>query len=329
MIRNDITPLADLTRRPPEAGRIRLGEKTGSAMRSLDKFRFTSPDQTVITQLAALYGGECKPWNDPKANPSKQWQVYTEAAEIPVYLVPDGLSVWYETWAHGGVQRRCDGVMSEVPRVVGYDYEMVQQSCLCRAEGVRSCRPYTRMQMILPQVSFRGVWRLETKGWNAATELPGMYDMIVQLAERGGLLQAMLGIERREQRTASGKRNFVVPRLTLVQTVEELQTGGASALAISAAGSPSLPALAPGPVEVSDDIVDAEVVDPAMLEVEGRLRADALNFGLDPELYVEAVRRQADNDVKRMTACSDRVRNDVLVPIGFTADGKVQWHKHE
>lgn len=325
MIRNDITPLSDLTRRPPEAGRIRLGEKTGSAMRSLDKFRFTSPDQTVISQLAALYGGECKPWNDPKANPSKQWQVHTEAAEIPVYLVPDGLSVWYETWAHGGVQRRCDGVMCEVPRVVGYDYEMVQQNCLCRVEGVRSCRPYTRMQLILPQVSFRGVWRLETKGWNAATELPGMYDMIVQLAERGGLLQAMLGIERREQRTAAGKRNFVVPRLTIVQTAEELQAGGASAGAITAGGSPAVAALPAAPVV--EEIVDAEIVDPAMLEVESRLRDDAANFGLDAEQYVAAVRRQADGDVSRMSACSARVRADELIPIGFTATGFVQWHK--
>lgn len=327
MIRNDITPLTDLTRRPPEAGRIRLGEKSGSAMRSLNKFRFTSPDRSVIEQLAALYGGECKAWNDPKANPSSQWQVYTDAAEVPVYLVPDGLSVWYETWAGGGVQRRCDGVTCDVPRVVGYDYEMVQQPCLCRAEGVRSCRPYTRMQLILPQVSFRGVWRLETKGWNAATELPGMYDMIIQLAERGGMLQAMLGIERREQRTAAGKRNFVVPRLTIVQTVQQLQAGGAAAGAITVGSElPSLPA-APSVVEPADDIVDAEIVDPALLEVEADLRADATYFGLDPELYVRAVRRQADGDVVRMRGCVDKVRANVLVPLGLLPDGKVQWHK--
>lgn len=324
MIRNDVTPLADMQRRAPEAGRIRLGEKTGKGMRSLDKLRFTSPNREVIEQIAARYGGQATEWHDPKANPSHQWQVYSDAAKVPVYLVPSGLSVWYETWAGGGVQRRCDGVMCEVPRVVNNDYEMIETACLCRSEGVRTCRPYTRLQLILPEVAFRGVWRLETKGWNAATELPGMYDMIVALAQSGQFVQAMLGVEKREQRTAAGKRNFVVPRLTIVQSAAELQAGGTSPTLTT--GGRVLNELPVAPtVAAEPEIVDAEIVNPLFLEVETRLRDDAANFGLDPDRYVRAIALAVGGDIDRMRSCSEKVRSDKLIPLGFTDNGRVQW----
>ena len=38
--------------RTPEHGRIRLGVKTERAMKSLDTFRFTSPDKEAIEQIA-------------------------------------------------------------------------------------------------------------------------------------------------------------------------------------------------------------------------------------------------------------------------------------
>jgi hypothetical protein len=68
-------PLTQLDRRPPEAGRIRMGEKTDRAMRSLDTFRFTSPDQSLIAAVAQLYGGTVRPWNEPRAKVKQQWQV--------------------------------------------------------------------------------------------------------------------------------------------------------------------------------------------------------------------------------------------------------------
>ena len=43
--------VAQLQRRAPEAGRIRLGIKTGRAMKSLDTFRFTSPHRDAIEEL--------------------------------------------------------------------------------------------------------------------------------------------------------------------------------------------------------------------------------------------------------------------------------------
>lgn len=60
MPRNTITPLSNIDRRAPEAGRIRIGIKSGRAMKSIDTFRFTSPHQDVIEQLADMYGGDRK-----------------------------------------------------------------------------------------------------------------------------------------------------------------------------------------------------------------------------------------------------------------------------
>ena len=52
-----IKPIHDLGR-TPEHGRIRLGVKTERAMKSLDTFRFTSPDKEAIEQIADAYGGD-------------------------------------------------------------------------------------------------------------------------------------------------------------------------------------------------------------------------------------------------------------------------------
>ena len=86
-----VTLIANIRRRPPEHGRIRFGERYTarngkSAMRALTTFRFTSPDRNAIEQIARLYGGEARPWSDPKASPQNQFEVYTESSRISVML---------------------------------------------------------------------------------------------------------------------------------------------------------------------------------------------------------------------------------------------------
>ncbi|MDQ5975861.1 MAG: hypothetical protein QG661_3070, partial [Actinomycetota bacterium] len=143
-------PLTQLDRRPPEAGRIRMGEKTDRAMRSLDTFRFTSPDQALIQAIAALYGGTVRPWNEPRAKVKQQWQVTITAQEIDVYMPQDGLSIWYEMWAGGGCQRRCDGVECQVPMETGPgQHELVMTPCICDARQLMECKPYTRLSVII------------------------------------------------------------------------------------------------------------------------------------------------------------------------------------
>ncbi len=338
-------PLTQLDRRPPEAGRIRMGEKTDRAMRSLDRFRFTSPDQTLIQAIAALYGGTVRPWNEPRAKVKQQWQVTITASEIDVYMPQDGLSIWYEMWAGGGCQRRCDGVECQVPMETGPgQHELVMTPCICDARQLMECKPYTRLSVIIPNIPFAGVWRLESKGWNAAHELPGMADLISTLQGSGQMVQATLGVERRDEMVMGKKQSFVVPKLAIKQTVLELQTGAADAAALALNGSP-VAALGSGETSTAagfdvlakerqwgelvpsnaDGIEDAEVVDDELLELEARLRADGRQFGIDPERYLAAVRRQTNGDRERMADCSAKVRAELLVPLGLAGDGSIQW----
>jgi len=326
MKRTGITPLAQITGRAPEAGRIRLGVKAGKAMKSIDTFRFTSPDKRIIDQIASLYGGTAKPWNDPKANPPNQFEVITTTNAIPVLLVPDGLSTWYEAWTAGGVARRCDGEVCQVPQKVGYDYEMVDQPCICAADKQRICEPYTRLNVVLPAIHFIGVWRLETKGWNAVEELPGMFNLIAALAQQGNLVPAELSIDQRTKTTVAGKRNFVVPRLSVRANIAEMATG--VAIGTGTTDAPALmagtaPALDAAPEE---DITDAEIVDDELLALEEKLRADAINFGLDPEAYIGAILRRTERDYAKIQLTIDAVRAGKFIPINI-ANGTVVWKK--
>jgi hypothetical protein len=214
------------------------------------------------------------------------------------------------------------------------DYEIVDEPCLCRIEGAMLCKVTTRIQVVLPEFSFLGTWRLETKGWNAAAELPGMYALISEAAVQGRMIEAVLSVERREEQTPRGKNNFVVPRLAVRNTVHELMAGTST----PALSGPTMPALAAGDPDeqrrteyptstpMDDDIVDAEIIDPEELEVEALLRADATNYGIQPDAYVAAVRGTAKDDdvVGHMRKCSVAVRAGKIEPLGLK-QGRVDW----
>jgi hypothetical protein len=263
-----IVPVKDLGRRMVEHGRIRLGIKSGKAMKSIDTFRFTSADQTAIEQLAEQFGGEAKPWSDPKASPINQFEVITKANEIPVWILPGGLDVSYEMWSGGGCVRRCDGVECETSQqTFDADYEPVVVPCICNAAGALSCKPYTRMSVVIPSIRFGGSWRMESKGWNAAEELPGMVDMIAQMQE-GGTLKGRLRLEHRQSQ--GGRRKFVVPALAIDVSANEILEGSADSLRVSqpvlASPKDAMPEqpdhLAISSADEGDqDVVDAEIVD--------------------------------------------------------------------
>ena len=225
-----ISPIV-LQRRHAELGRIRLGEKipVGTAGKSrpakLEAFRFTSPSAGYIKDLAQLYGGDVREWDN---NGKPEWEVYTAAKSIPVIAVRGGLSQWLEHWSGGGCQRRCDGereILSDSP-------------CICATENRdRICKPTTRLSVMLPELEAIGVWRLETHGWNAAAEIPA----VAELAQFvGDLVPANLHlVERRSVKDGKTSR-FVVPVL-------DLQIGTARLKEIVAAKSGAAPAVAASP----------------------------------------------------------------------------------
>lgn len=288
-----VVRVADFGRRLPEAGRIRFGEKgSRGEPRKLDVFRFTSRDEAAIGEIAALYGGTAEPWS---AQPG-QWQVKTAAKEIPIVLPPDPLrgTPIYELWAGGGVLRRCDGEVCFMPRQTDTGAELVEQPCVCAANGTLECKPITRLTVLLPEIKFGGGWRIESNGWNAAQELPGMVEMIQVLQERG-LTRATLALEARTSKLGGKTRNFMVPVLRPAVSVDAILSGEGTVRALGRAPVP-VPGLVSGEgagdreVRVqaesdgsqtdlgvtpsSDDlIVEAEIIDPALVASRRKMHA--------------------------------------------------------
>lgn len=194
-----ISPIV-LQRRHAELGRIRLGAKGSKGQPTrLDKFRFTSPSERFITDIAALYGGEARQWdNGGKA----EWEVYTEARSIPVVVVRGGLSQWMETWSGGGCVHRCDGVHAADTGV----------ECDPSDPKHRAAKPTTRLSVMLPELEAIGVFRLESHGWNAAAEIPNAAELAAHV---GDLVKANLSLTERRSIKDGKTSRFVVPILDL------------------------------------------------------------------------------------------------------------------
>lgn len=237
-------PILDLQRRLREAGRIRIGiqvpipdRKGKTRPAKLSTFRLTSQDEAAVNAAAALFGGKPQRWEG--APTGEQWEVITETSVMPVVVPPAAtvFSQWYETWSGGGCIRRCDGLtemLSDIP-------------CLCAAEDERTCTPHTRLNMILRDLPGIGVWRLETQGWYAATELAGTVEVIAAAATRGQLLPAVLRLEERQvKRPGEQTKKFAVPVLDIAVTPTALGL-------VVGTSAPSLPPAAAGELPPAGD----------------------------------------------------------------------------
>jgi hypothetical protein len=246
-------PFAQRQRRLPEAGRIRLGVKTTAQNgkvkpTSIDRFRFTSQSRVEIEAIAEQYGGKVGPWSDPKAPPG-QWEVITDAHEIPVVLPPNPLGdgPTYEKWGGRGRERLCDGITMEVVRNGPEGPEPAEEDCYCARRGIRpghkdACKPKLRLNVILPDLRFTGTWRLETSSDLACDEIPGMVDLLLEQQDRG----LVCGLLRVEHRWSQGGHNrFVVPALGLSESLLGLVSGRARLGALPGA-EPAVPALNAG-----------------------------------------------------------------------------------
>ena len=237
-------PIIDLQRRLTEAGRIRLGDKGPKGNpRKLETFRLTSSDEALLEAAAQIYGGDVTPWNEQGG----QYQVTTEANALNVIVPPSGMafSQWYETWSGGGCLKRCDGEWDTVN----------DRACSCDPTA-RECTPHTRLSVILPDLPSMGVWRLETQGYWAASELSAQVELCQRLATAGQMVPARLRLEQRvSKKLGQPTKRFVVPVLDPAQTYAELLA------AASLARSEEAPALTSGglrPVPV-DELPEAPV----------------------------------------------------------------------
>jgi hypothetical protein len=231
-------PILDLQQRIRELGRIRIGQKVATSNgrtrpAKLDRFRLTSPSRELLERVAKQYGGTVAPWTPDGG--AAQYEVITDATRMPIHVPPQPVSQYYELWSGGGCQRRCDGVtelLKDRPCICGPDPEQ------------RQCKPTTRLNVVLSEIPGVGVWRLESHGYYAALELPGVAEL---LAKAGGYVPAFLGLEERTAKRDGKTLRWMVPTIDVDITPTALMAGNTAA-GPAVAGGPQRAAIeAPRP----------------------------------------------------------------------------------
>src|SRR5688500_12762162 len=213
-------PIIDLQVRLRELGRIRIGQKVATASgktrpAKLDRFRLTSPSRELLERVAKQYGGTVAPWTPDGG--AGQYEVLTDATRMPIHVPPQPVSQYYELWSGGGCQRRCDGqtdLLKDRPCICGPDPQQ------------RQCKPTTRLNVVLSEIEGVGVWRLESHGYYAALELPGVAEL---LAQTKGYVPAFLGLEQRTAKRDGKTLHWMVPTIDVAITPTALIAGSAAA----------------------------------------------------------------------------------------------------
>jgi hypothetical protein len=215
-------PIIDIQRSVRQVGRIRLGEVKNGLPSKLNTFRLSSVQRGPIDRAADLYGGTVKPMANDRSD--DQWEVVTEADSIPVVIPPTNhLDQWLELWSAAGCERRCDG---REAIVIG-GRPTTGSPCVCDPDN-RECRATTRLWVVLPELEALGVWRLESHGYYAATELAGAADLCAAATQRGFAVPARLALESRTRRTrdVNGKPQtlrYAVPVLSVDVSIPQAQ----------------------------------------------------------------------------------------------------------
>jgi hypothetical protein len=237
--------IATLQTRLRECGRIRIGQKgdRGQPQR-LTTFRFTSFDKSAIVRASELYGGTVKECTDKDLK--GQWEVVTNASEIAMYPAPVDPTQFMEVWKGGGIQRRCDGCQLVQDCPDGKE----GTPCLCDPDQPE-CKPTTRLPVILPDMLGLGVWRIESKGWNAAQELLTTYDFLKSLSGQG-MPEASLAIEERTGRVDGKTTRFMVPVIRIGMTPRQLLGGREMVAAIDSPSAPEPQSLPQGAPELPE-----------------------------------------------------------------------------
>lgn len=208
-------PIIGLQKRSRELGRIRTGNKGAKGQpQKLTKFRLTGQSKALLEKVAEAYGGEVLAWT-PQGG-VQQWEVYTEADRLPIFVPPQPVSQWYETWTAGGCIHRCDG---ETDYITGDD-------CDNDSKVHQDAKITTRLNVVLKDIEGVGYWRLESHGFNAAVELPNAAEF---LAYAEGYVNGWVALEERvTKKMKDGKsetNRFIVPIIEIDVTPAQLMAG--------------------------------------------------------------------------------------------------------
>ncbi|MEV0150030.1 MULTISPECIES: hypothetical protein [unclassified Nonomuraea] len=206
-----------LQRRHWQDGRIRIGTSKptpdgNKQPLSLSTFRFTSASLRFITAIAERYGGTVNPWQWADG---PQHEVITKANQLPVILPPFPITQFMELWDGPNCARRCTGKQEL----------LTKRSCLCGPDldlRQRTCKPTTRMSVLLRDIPSLGLWRLDTKGFTAAEILPGAAEF---LARVGDYVDGVITVTRMNRTIMGQQRSYVVPGLIVESADDQLTPG--------------------------------------------------------------------------------------------------------
>ncbi len=248
-----IIPL-ESQKRGHKIGEIRFGAmvpKSGGGVRpgSLETIRLTTKWANVAEAAAAKFGGVATPTKLLNNEPTIE--VLTTVTQLPV-LVPPGEAVitqWREMWGKGYCDRRCDGVTEQ----------LTQSPCICPADDQervalakegKACKDTTRLSVMLPDLPGFGVWKVESKGWNAAVEMIDNADLLTAARDRNVFLPATLRLDpRQEKKKRNGKIEtfrYVVPVLMVDNSLREIASGQVGSGIVAALPSSEMVALGTG-----------------------------------------------------------------------------------
>lgn len=262
-------PILNLQQRIREVGRIRLGVKGAKGQPvKLETFRFTSFDKSAIAAAAGLYGGNVEACSDPELE--GQWEVITDANEIPIMVSPIAPSQHMELWRASGCERRCDGVTESLSG----------KPCMCDPDEPK-CKPTTRLSLILPDLPGLGIWLFVSHGWNVATEIIQTYEFLQQLAGQKEFAEAKLGVEIRKSKENGQSREFPVAVIRADLTPRQLLAAQLARPALPAQPVSQAPALPAG--EKWDPMAAQAAEQPVKREKEAEP---------EPELDGDALRRR-------------------------------------
>lgn len=228
-----------LPRKHLEAGRIRIGMRVpnksgkGTHPEKLSTFRLTSKDQWMLqaAQLNPDIGGELREWQDAPGE-AKQWELLTETDTLRV-LIPtlQSFSVSYEQWRSDMCHFRCNG------RDILFNADHPEQIgtlCSCTDDNP-VCDRILRLNVQLPDLPSGGVWRLDTKGYNATAELVATCEQLANAGLAYSLIEGSLRLEQRTRKKLAipekgGKAtpvtyHFAVPVLVPAYTPREMMAG--------------------------------------------------------------------------------------------------------
>ncbi len=276
--------VAGRTPRLPELGRLRGGSQKTDPKRPgapLQTWRVTSNDEYALRAIASAYGGEVSEWIDLDGKPGEQrYQLVTEAEELPVRLPPNPVSVAYERWNTGGLQRRCDGQDCIVVELSGEGKQKTSEAkrgpCWCIAKGLvphedarkGACVLTTRLRVVLEDAPGIGHWLLTTHSIIAAMELPAQAEFLASLGGAVAYVPASLAIDPRSHKRTDEpyKREYLIPTLRIRRSPRQL---AALRAGVAAEQCQDQPAVANGheALEQKPKAIEARASEPVQAEV--------------------------------------------------------------